>query len=65
MSPAQNHIREFETILRALELRGMNADMFLYVMTDLARHGDLAELYELCGRKVNQPSEAKQLRRAG
>lgn len=65
MSRVQDHRRELEAILHALELRGMNTQMFLYAMTDLARHGELSELFELCGRTVNQPRERKQLRQAG
>lgn len=64
MSRARDHIRELEEILRALELRGLNIDMFLYAMTDLARHGDLDDLFELCGRTVNRSRESEPLRRS-
>ncbi|TGY88127.1 hypothetical protein E5163_09805 [Marinicauda algicola] len=60
-----DHIRQFEEILHALELRGIDTTMFLYAVTDLARHGEMEELFELNARQVNAPRALADLRKAG
>lgn len=67
-SRTAEHIEAFEEILHALELRGIEPKLFLYAMTDIARHHDMNEVFAFCGDhpEVRPGREAMAvLRRAG
>ena len=65
MTRRPEHERQFEEILHALDLRGIDPTMFLYAVTDLARHGEMEELFELNARQVNTPRHRADLRQVG
>ena len=49
-----DHTEQLDSVLHALEVRGLDPKLFLYLMTDLARHHDMEDLFRLCADDIPQ-----------